>query len=276
MLIGIGCAFSLLAPADAETSKATTSVEKRLSQSGRKVPKSFTRRKAGRDLRDGHATEVAIAVKASTAAKPQIDPEDEEDSLTPLQKSVLQSLRDALDNDNLRAVRKAIAKFRTCVPNRKGSAARMGEEVPRIMREEAVAALKWFGAKTVEDLMDFATDSDEDISSDAFEGVMDALNDGEMSDYRRSELVKVFLHTVTDEDIVDSLLDQLMDMRNSVKAETALDILGNGTEEAKRQLLEELEIHFDEDVSSEDDIKRWELQNPDEPEDEELYGGVKE
>lgn len=207
---------------------------------------------------------------AKAAAAREEDDEDEELSLTQLQRAIMAELQQALDDENLAGVRKAIAKF-----PRSQDAAKGEVEVPRYMREQAIEALKWFGAKAAEDMLDFALDSDDSLADEGWDGFVEALSDPDMSDFARAELVKASLKTLTDADKVEEMLDQLFQMRNSVKADTILDILQNGTKPAQEKLIEDLGAHLDgEEISTMDDVQRWKLQNPDEPEDGEIYGGA--
>ena len=67
----------------------------------------------------------------------------------------------------------------------------------------------------------------------------------------------------------------MIDMRNSVKGDTAIAILTDGSDQSKAVLLEQMDLYFDEDVKTVDDVKKWMAENPDDPEDEEFYGGEK-
>lgn len=209
-------------------------------------------------------------IAAAKAAAAREEEEDEELSLTKLQRAIMAELQQALDDENLAGVRKAIAKFPRSLDAAKGEV-----EVPRYMREQAIEALKWFGAKAAEDMLDFALDSDDSLADEGWDGFVEALSDPDMSDFARAELVKASLKTLTDADKVEEMLDQLFQMRNSVKADTILDILQNGTKPAQEKLIEDLGAHLDgEEISTMDDVQRWKLQNPDEPEDGEIYGGA--
>ena len=88
-------------------------------------------------------------------------------------------------------------------------------------------------------------------------------------------LAKSMMSSLTDEDRVDSVLNSLMDMRNSVRADTIKAILANGTEVAKAKLMEQLEFLTDSDVTTVADVDKWLEDNPDDADDDEFYGGVK-
>jgi hypothetical protein len=67
-----------------------------------------------------------------------------------------------------------------------------------------------------------------------------------------------------------------MDMRNSVKCDTAISILKDGTSQAKAAMLEQMDFYFEEGVDSVDGVKKWLAENPDDPGDDEFYGGDKD
>ena len=198
---------------------------------------------------------------------------DAEGQLSDLQKSVLKDIQDALDAEDLKALRKALSKFTASAC--KGG---LGDyaNVPRALRAAAVQALGWFGGKAAADLIGFMAESDEEISSDAFDQFEMALQDCDLSDFERAEIVKMTTKALTDTDRIDSILSSsLIDMRNSVKADTAIAILDEGTSQSKAVLLDQMEFYFDDGVKTADDIGKWRAENPDDPGDDELYGGEK-
>ena len=88
-----------------------------------------------------------------------------------------------------------------------------------------------------------------------------------------SFLATVTAKAITDPDRVDVLLDTLMDMRNSVKGKTAIAMLTDGSAQIKAAMQDQLELYFDDGVTTVDDIKKWMAENPDDPDDDDFYGG---
>jgi len=205
--------------------------------------------------------------KAQTGEVPD---EDDEDSLTSLQKTVMAELQDAIDNHSLASVRKALSKFQSSVadggsPRSGGAGGGKGGgsgNVPRCMKRAAVYALGLFGKDAIVDMIDFMADADTEICEDAFDKFETALQD-EMGDEERSALLKSALSAISDPDRIDSLLVNLNDMGNSVKANTIKAILQNGTDTAKSRMNERLDIYTDETVKTMADIDRWAAENPD-------------
>ena len=217
----------------------------------------------------------SVRIVESEAARPDVIKDadiDDEEQLSPVQKSVLKEIQAALDADDVKALRKALSKFTASTKN-----GGLGgyENVPRVIRAAAVQALGWFGKDAAVDMIDFMADADEEISDDAFDQFEQALQDCEMGDRERSALVKAVSKALTDSDRIDTMVSCLIDMRNSVKGDTAIAILTDGSDQSKAVLLEQMDLYFDEDVKTVDDVKKWMAENPDDPEDEEFYGGEK-
>ena len=251
-------------------------------------PDAMQEKHIARTVRSGSVkkiTEISVSNKGgkksvriveSEATKPDVvkDAEiDDEELLSDVQKSVLRDIQKALDADDVKALRKALSRF--TASKSKGGLGGYAN-VPRVIRVAAVQALGWFGKDVVVDMIDFMADADEEISDDAFNQFEQALQDCEMGDRERSSLIKTVSKALTDSDRVDSMISCLSDMRNSVKADTAIAILTDGSDQSKAMLLEQMEFYFDEGVQTVDDLKKWMAENPDDPDDEEFYGGSKE
>jgi len=218
----------------------------------------------------------SVRIVESEATRPDVVKDadiDDEEQLSPIQKSVLKEIQAALDADDVKALRKALSKFTASTKN-----GGLGgyENVPRVIRAAAVQALGWFGKDVAVDMIDFMADADEEISDDAFDQFEQALQDCGMGDRERSLLVKTVSKALTDSERIDAMLSCLSDMRNSVKGDTAIAILTDGSDQSKVALLDEMEFYFDEGVQTVDDIKKWMAENPDDPDDDDFYAGSKE
>ena len=227
-------------------------------------------------------TEISVSRKAgkksvriieSEATRPNVIEDadiDDIDQLTDTQKSVLNEIQAALDAEDYKALQKALSKFTASV---KSGGLGGYASVPRVIRAAAVQALGWFGKEAAVDLVDFMADSDEEVSCDAFDQFELALQDVEMSDFERSAIVKTTAKALTDPDRIDSLLMNLNDMRNSIKGATVISIITEGSEQAKAAVLENMDFYLDEGISTVEDVRKWMAENPDDPEDQEFYGG---
>jgi len=197
--------------------------------------------------------------------------EDDERTLNLEQKKVLADLQAALDNEDLATVRRVLDRLNS--PAMKTAA---GGEVPVSMRSRAVEALGWFGKSAAIDLIGYLGDPDSDVAQDALSQFEMALEDGAMGDLERSVIVKAAMKAITDPDIIESLLNQLNNMRNSVKADTIEYISTAGTAQAQATMKEQLEFYTDDGVTDVESVRKWKAENPDDEGDEELYGGEKE
>lgn len=218
----------------------------------------------------------SVRIVESEANKPDVvkDAEiDDEDLLSEVQRSVLKEIQAALDADDIKALRKALSRF---TASAKSGGLGGYKNVPRVIRSAAVQALGWFGSKAAIDMIDFMADADEEISNEAFNQFEMALQDMEMSDFERSAIVKVTAKALADSDHIDALLNTLSDMRNSVKGETVIAIMTDGTDQVKAAMQEQMDFYFDDEVTTIDGIKKWMAENPDDPDDDDFYGGCKE
>lgn len=190
--------------------------------------------------------------------------------LTPQQKSVLADLQDALDHENLQAVRSTIDLFND-------PALRTAQgEVPVALRAQAVEALGWFGKNGAIDLIGLLGDPDPEVAEDALDQFGMALEDGDMSDRERATIVTAALRAVTDREIIDQLLTQLDNMRNSCRAATIIAILTTGTRPARDLMTQQLPDYTEDGVIGVEDVKKWRAENPDDENDDEFYGGSKD
>ena len=223
-------------------------------------------------IRDGKG-ENSIRIVESEEGRPNLLAEGDdidEEQLSPRQKSIVKELQEALDNDDYKEVKRVLSKFTASV-----SSGGLGGNVPKIMRKKAIEALGWFGPKAAVDMVDYLFDADTEVVDEAFDKFEFMLQDSDLSDYNRSEIVKTLMATLTDAERIDSILNSLTDMRNSVRADTITTILKSGTAEAKAQMLDQIEFHTEIDVQTIDDVEKWAAMNPDDEGDEEFYGGSK-
>ena len=224
---------------------------------------------------DRKAGKKSVRIVESETNRPNVIEDadvDDVDKLTDAQKSVLDEIQAALDADDYKALKKAISKFTASV-----TSGGLGgyANVPRVIRAAAVQALGWFGKAAALDLVDFMADSDAEIAGDAFDQFDFALQDVDMSDYERAAIVKTTAKALNDPDWIDSLLMCLNDMRNSVKGAAVISIMTEGSEQVKSALMENIDFYLDEGISTVDDVRKWIDENPDDPDDEEFYGGEK-
>ena len=269
--VGVLGAWLLMPPA-ADVTAEHAAKERKLARSVRSGSvKKITEISVGRE-----GGKKSVRIVESEETRPDVVKSaeiDDEELLSPVQKSVLEDIQRALDADDVKALRKALSRF-TASTSRGGLGGYAN--VPRVIRSAAVQALGWFGRDAAVDLVDFMADADEEISSDAFDQFEQALQDVDMGDAERASIVRATARALTDSDHIDMLLTSLNDMRNSVKGETVIAILAEGTDQAKAMMLEQMDAYLDEGIATENDVRKWMAENPDDSDDEEIYGGCKE
>jgi len=253
---GVGGYFvcSLTAP---EAPKDVRVVRQKVSEKGvKKITEITLGKKGGK-------TSVKIVEREQRRpdvvhVSPSVNDDVEEAELTELQKGILQELQKALDENNLKNVRKALSKF-VAKADRGGLEGR----VPKCMRQRAVEALGWFGKEAAVDLLEYVADVDEEVANDAFSQFELALQDCEMPAAERAELLTSTLKALNNAENIDSLLTNLNDLPNSLKATTVENILTTGSDQAKSVMTEQLEFYLDDEVKTVDDIRKWAAMNPD-------------
>lgn len=196
---------------------------------------------------------------------------EKEGEIRELCQKIVDELQDALDNNDRTKVLLIIAKFRA--PMNQGG---LDGYVSKELRGKAIEALGWFGSASVTDLFEFMADQDEEVAEDAFTKFEQALDDWDMGDRERSKVLQEVARMLSDSERIDSLLFNLNNMRNSVKADTIASIIKDGTPEAQALMKDQVEFYLDMDVeATEEGIAKWKAENPDDATDEEFFGPQK-
>ena len=195
--------------------------------------------------------------------------EDEEAMLSAEMKKVLADLRRAVDQDNRKAVSKLAEQI--LVTMRKNG----DDAVPPFVRSKAVEAIGFFLPDSLADLAGFMADSDPEVLEEAMSQFELAIDDPDLGDRELSSILKTFSKVLTDPDAIDSFFMGIeSDMRNSVAVETYKYVAENGSDAIKNRIWESVEDFTGEDyIKSVKDLEDWLSQNPDDPDDEDFYGG---
>lgn len=226
-----------------------------------------------RELRGGHRPELREKPKLTGAM------EDEEVTMTPAYKALLDEVRAALDTEDRKRLIKVVQQMQ--------DADEWPDGLPASLNLAAVEALRWFGASVAPELVGYLGSSNSDIVESATEAMMDALSDFSLSDTERSSLLLGFIKVVNDADTLDSMVMELDSMRPTVRAKTGMAIFESGNKAASDALLENIDFLYcdmdDVEVVRPDDLKSYlekaeqtYAEDPDLAEsDEEFYGGDK-
>lgn len=195
--------------------------------------------------------------------------EDEEAMLSAEMRKVLADLRRAVDQDNRKAVSKLAEQI--LVTMRKNG----DDAVPPFVRSKAIEAIGFFLPDSLADLAGFMADSDPEVLEEAMSQFELAIDDPDLGDRELSSILKTFSKVLTDPDAIDSFFMGIeSDMRNSVAVETYKYVAENGSDAIKNRIWESVEDFTGEDyIKSTKDLEDWLSQNPDDPDDEDFYGG---
>lgn len=211
-----------------------------------------------------------ISKSQSAREKPNLSlTENEEAKLSAEMKKVLADLRRAVDQENRKAVSKLAEQI--LVKMRKNG----DDAVPPFVRSKAVEAIGFFLPDSLADLAGFMADSDPEVLEEAMAQFELAIDDPDLGDRELSSILKSFSKALTDPDAIDSFFMGIeSDMRNSVAVETYKYVAENGSDAIKSRIWESVEDFTGEDyIKSVKDLDDWLSQNPDDPDDDEFYGG---
>lgn len=193
---------------------------------------------------------------------------EEEKGLTAEMKKVLRFFREVSDSENKHEVIRMVQELQKSKdwPN----------SVPKVVRLAAIEALGWFGSSCLPEAVGFLADVDEEVVACAMSQFEEAVGDLEKSDRERAEILVLASQIVTDSDAMDFMLMELNNMRNSVAAETVKQLWLNGNMTTQKLLLGAIEsVTGEEGIDTPEKLDAWLVENPDDEEDEEFYGGIK-
>ena len=222
----------------------------------------------GRKLRP---SKKANGVKATEVKveRPKFEiPSTEEGKLTALQQTLLEEIRAALREDDYKTLMRLVRKMQ--------SSDEWPDGIPNSIKKAALEALGWYGSKCLPEIIPFLADSNSEIVADAVSQWEDAIAECD-SDREVAEQVKLASRVVVEADSVESILVEAQNMRHSVAVETFKDVLANGNEQAKAKVLEQIADYTDDStITTAEQLDKWLEKNPDDPGDEEMYGGIDE
>ena len=224
---------------------------------------------------------VATEPKRVDPVKPDFSSEiDDESVLTGKMKEIFKDLQDALDENDKKRVFALVHKLQAMDE--------WPDDIPRSVKLKALDALAWFGTAGFAEAVGFLADSDAEVVQSAVEKFEEMLMDSsELGDIETSKIIQQITKVVHDRDALDTFVIELDNMRDTVKAETALSILDSGNQDAVSALKDNLEFIFsdiDKEEITRQDIEKFrqdaEQAYKDDPEklkdDEEFYGPWKD
>lgn len=238
---------------------------------------------AGKSVKRGLSAKKALKDASTTAVKiekPNLTLSAVEDAqLTEEMRRIYHDLQRALDDEDKKRVFALVHKLQ--------SMEEWPDGIPLSVKLRALEALAWFGSSGMAEAVGFLADGDTEVVNTAIEKFEEMLSDFGLGDRGVSEILSQIVKVVHDTDALDSFYMEMNNMRDTVKAQTALNIYDSKNKEAISVLEENLEIIFgdaDYEVKTREDVEKFlkdaEQVYKDDPEkaadDEEFYGPTKD
>lgn len=204
-----------------------------------------------------------------TAARPETDVDDgeseryghvddeERKKLTEEQCETLEGIRRAHDDEDREALVKIVRKMQSV----KG----WNTSVPLVIRSEAMDALGWFGVPCLPEIAGFLADPDKNVLDAAVEQFDDAVEDSELSDAARADIMVMASQVIIDPDAMDSMLFELNNINRNVAVEAIKKMWASANKTTKELLADAVESFTGEEgIDTPDKLDDWLSQNPDE------------
>ncbi len=200
--------------------------------------------------------------------RPVTDQDTDLSHLGAEQRTTLNNLQSALDDDNFEAVLALAQKVQ--------SSKDWPDGIPIELRKEVLNALSWFGIKALPEITGFLADADSDIVEEAVSAYENLMSDAN-GDAELAQAVLAAARTINDVDAMETILSELNNMRNSVAVDTIKKIMSSGTEAAKNALQEAIDFFTGEEgISTPEQLDKWyndpSGDNLDDENAEEMYG----
>ena len=268
VVIGAVTWFALSGGEAGKPDEQTVLRSRTIAEKQRKQPKKTA---AKRPRKSGEKVAIKLAEKPNF-----LDDIKAEEKLTDEMRKIFLELQSALDLDDRKKVYALVHKLQLMDEWPDG--------IPKSVKLKALQALSWFGAEGMAEAIGFLADSDAEIRETAVEQFERMFSDSwGLGDIKLAETMVQAVKVISDTDALDSFYDQFSNMRDTVKAETALKILKGENKAASDTLKDRLGELFDSadyEVKTTEDVEKFlkdaEQVYKDHPEkvkeDDEMYG----
>ena len=268
LLIGIGFAF--MGGGENQPVSNTNSnseVKKQRQPRGIRRPTAFAKMR-----QDGRKSAKSVKLEPREKPKMFLLDDEEEKELTDLARKVLASLQAALDAEDFEQIKQIFEMARSAP---KGSLGKSTQGMPVFLKKKMIDALGWFGAQGLPEMVEFLADADPEVAQMSLDQFVMALSDISLGDRARASIVTMASSVLTDPDALGQIFIEISNMRNSVAANTIYTICKDGTPEAKAMMPETIMyITGEENIETVEGLEKWVEKNPDNPDDELLYGPI--
>lgn len=251
---------------NSKSGKETTKNESPAVKTGGKDIRRGDRKKRVRGSKNGVAPagDMKKAKKKPTFA---LD-DDDEAKLNAEQRKMIEAIRAALDADDTPRLLKLVQKLQ--------ASDEWPDGIPKSIKMAAVEALGWFGKSCLPEIAGFLADGDPEVVQSAIEKYEEALSDFDLSDRERAKILIEASKVIDDADAMDSMLFELNNMRRSVAVNAIKEMMTSGNSTTKSVLPDSIEFFTgEEDIKTAEQLDEWLKNNPDDPDDEDFYGGSK-
>lgn len=195
--------------------------------------------------------------ESRTGEKPDVDMFL--DGLSDRDKKLVQSVRDALDEDDFTSVLKA-------------ARVALKSKTPEV-REAVVEALGWFGPQALPELTPLMADPDENVAGAAISQWELALDEIEESNTRAAIATSV-MKTLTNKDALETIVCQITHQDDDFAIlEALVSIIESDNKVAAEVAREEYESLTGEEWTDIDAANKWLMENYDPPESDDATGG---
>ena len=183
------------------------------------------------------------------------DPGDggDRDEMSPADRRLMDAIEQGRDDEDLDQLVKIIPEV---------SASTNAE-----VRAELVDAIGWFDVKGMNHLLPFMADPDDDVRESAIDNWTSAL--GEVEDEKmRAQMVGAVMQVLTDEDALESMVNELIDMDEKLALQTLVDIIegGKAAPQGVTAAREQYEFLTGEEYTNIDAANQWLAENYEPPE----------
>ena len=175
-----------------------------------------------------------------------------DDDMSPADRRLMDAIEQGRDDDDLDRLVKIIPEV---------SASTNAE-----VRAELVDAIGWFDVKGMNHLLPFMADPDDDVRESAIDNWTSAL--GEVEDEKmRAQMVGAVMQVLTDEDALESMVNELIDMDEKLALQTLVDVIegGKAAPQGVATAREQYEFLTGEEYTNIDAANQWLAENYEPP-----------
>ena len=170
------------------------------------------------------------------------------DDMSPEDRRLMDAIEQGRDDDDLDRLVKIIPEV---------SASTNAE-----VRAELVDAIGWFDVKGMNHLLPFMADPDDDVRESAIDNWTSAL--GEVEDEKmRAQMIGAVMQVLTDEDALESMVNELIDMDEKLALQTLVDVIegGKAAPQGVATAREQYEFLTGEEYTNIDAANQWLAEN---------------